>query len=117
MVNVGVLLAGERRRARGGLRTGRDGIRDGAEGRTMKCDQCGGDLDSRRENYLYEESRYRGVTLLDIEVRRCGGCGDFEVVIPRIEELHRLLAATMSRNPRPACVHMKMGPKGWRQAA
>jgi putative zinc finger/helix-turn-helix YgiT family protein len=32
------------------------------------------------------------VTLVGIQVRRCPGCGNYEVSIPRIEQLHRLIA-------------------------
>lgn len=54
-------------------------------------------MSSKRENYRYTASGLRNVTLLGVEVRRCGKCGDHEVVIPRIEELHRVLAASIVR--------------------
>ncbi|MBI3448995.1 MAG: helix-turn-helix domain-containing protein [Acidobacteria bacterium] len=63
----------------------------------MKCDQCGARLASRRENYMYEESGLPGITLMGIEIRRCAKCGDFEVVIPRIEELHRRIALAITK--------------------
>lgn len=57
----------------------------------MKCMQCGMAMTSARENFNYKASGLP-VTLLNIEVRRCGECGEFEVVIPKIEELHKTIA-------------------------
>ena len=56
----------------------------------MKCFQCGGEMTSARENYKYGDGL--DVTLLNVEVRRCPKCGEFEVGIPMIEELHRAIA-------------------------
>ncbi len=47
---------------------------------------------SRRENYAYTVSGLPSVTLVAVEVRRCGSCGEHEVVIPRVDELHRTIA-------------------------
>lgn len=58
----------------------------------MKCESCGAQMKVGRENYRYAESGLDTVTLVDIEVRRCPECGAYEVSIPRIEELHRLIA-------------------------
>ena len=58
----------------------------------MKCFQCGGAMTSKRETYDYGVSGLP-VMLQGVEVRRCKDCGEEEVAIPRIEELHRLLAA------------------------
>ena len=63
----------------------------------MKCIQCGGKLATKRENYRYAACGLPNVTLVGVEVRRCAKCGDHEVVIPRIEELHRVLAAAVVR--------------------
>lgn len=46
---------------------------------------------STRENFNYKASGLP-VTLVNVEVRRCSGCGEFEVVIPKIEELHKSIA-------------------------
>lgn len=67
------------------------------ERETMKCLECRGSVSTKRENYLYTAVGLRNVTLVGVEVRRCARCGDFEVVIPRIEELHRVLAAAIVR--------------------
>jgi putative zinc finger/helix-turn-helix YgiT family protein len=67
------------------------------ERKTMTCLPCGGKLAKKRENYRYTSCGLPNVTLVGVEVRRCGKCGDHEVVIPRIEELHRVLAAAIVR--------------------
>lgn len=61
----------------------------------MKCPSCDGRLTSKRENYSYSASGLPYVTLVGVEVRRCAACGEHEVVIPRIEELHRVIALTV----------------------
>jgi len=63
----------------------------------MKCLQCGQRMKSGRENYLYRESGLPNVTLVGIEVNRCPGCGEYEAVIPKIEQLHRVIATAVAR--------------------
>src|SRR2546425_3135547 len=58
----------------------------------MKCTECGTQMKARRENYRYDECGLRHVTLMGIEVRRCPRCGNYEVSIPHVEKLHRLIA-------------------------
>src|SRR5947207_3063006 len=63
------------------------------EAETVKCRVCNeGELDIKRENHRYAESGLPNVTLLNIEVRHCKKCGARIVSIPRLEELHQLLA-------------------------
>lgn len=67
----------------------------------MKCDSCGARMKSARENYRYDECGLDSVTLMDVEVRRCPECGEYEVDIPRMDELHRLIAQMVaSKSPR-----------------
>jgi len=67
----------------------------------MKCDRCGAQMKSGRENYRYTLSGLDSVTLMNVEMRRCPECGEYEVDIPRIDELHRLIAqAVASKRPR-----------------
>jgi putative zinc finger/helix-turn-helix YgiT family protein len=54
-------------------------------------------MTSSRETVKYNASGLSGVTLRSLEVRRCNGCGDYELVIPKIEQLHRLIAHTIIR--------------------
>ena len=62
----------------------------------MKCGACGEPMVSARENFHYKASGLP-VTLVGVEVRRCKACGEHEVVIPRIELLHREIARAVVR--------------------
>jgi putative zinc finger/helix-turn-helix YgiT family protein len=67
----------------------------------MKCENCGAQMKSGRENYRYSECGLDTVTLANVEVRRCSACGEYEVDIPRMEELHRVIAqGVASKNAR-----------------
>lgn len=61
----------------------------------MKCNECGSPLKTRKENYRYSECGLKNVTLVGIDVSRCPRCGNYEVSIPHIEELHRLIARVL----------------------
>jgi putative zinc finger/helix-turn-helix YgiT family protein len=50
-----------------------------------------------QENFRYDRCGLPHVTLVNDEVRRCRKCGEYEVVIPQIEQLHRLLAFVLAR--------------------
>jgi putative zinc finger/helix-turn-helix YgiT family protein len=57
------------------------------------CRTCGKtELTSSVETYLYAESGLPNVTLVGIEIRRCSTCGDYEIVLPRVTDLHRAIA-------------------------
>lgn len=58
----------------------------------MKCIDCGNLMRTQKENYRYSECGLKNVTLIGIEVSRCPRCGNYEVSIPHIEGLHRLIA-------------------------
>ncbi len=61
----------------------------------MKCVECGSPMKTRKENYRYEECGLKHVTLVGVDVARCPRCGNYEISIPHIEELHRLLAKVL----------------------
>ncbi len=61
----------------------------------MKCIHCGGQLKSARENHLYDAQGVR-VTLIGVNVKRCGACGESFVGIPKVEELHRVIVYAIS---------------------
>ena len=65
----------------------------------MTCSNCGNKMTSIRENYKYAACGLDYVTLANLEVRRCKECGEVEAVIPKIQELHRVLAQTIAKRP------------------
>lgn len=67
----------------------------------MTCIECGAKMTNARETVKYDVSGLSGITLRNVEVRRCPGCGAQELVIPRIEELHRLIAGVVLRKDGP----------------
>lgn len=69
------------------------------EQKTVKCLECQIELNSTREPYKYRACDLDNVVLENIEICRCPGCGEEEIVIPRIAELHRLLASTFAKMP------------------
>lgn len=59
----------------------------------MKCDECGGPLTTERKAVRrYDIGGLPHVELHGVEVRRCPKCGKEDVAIPRIGQLHRVLA-------------------------
>lgn len=81
----------------------------------MKCLQCGHPMKTRRENYRYDASGLP-VTLLGVEVSRCSHCGEHEVEIPRVEELHhRIALKVISKRSRltPAEIRFLRKTLGW----
>lgn len=66
----------------------------------MKCAECGSAMKVGRENVKYDQMMSLPVTLANVEVRRCPQCGEYEVVIPRLEEVLRVLAGAIIRKPR-----------------
>lgn len=65
----------------------------------MKCVECGSALVMSRENRRYAAGGLPQVVLVGVEVRRCPECGAEEIAIPRIEELHRVIAQAFIRKP------------------
>ena len=82
----------------------------------MTCLQCGAaSMTTGRENFNYKAAGIP-VTLLNVEVRRCKACGEYEVAIPRIEELHKTLArAVIAKRSRltPAEIRFLRTHLGW----
>lgn len=82
----------------------------------MKCDACGEPMISARENYSYTASGLPYVTLVGVEVRRCKACGEHEVVLPKIEQLHRAIAlGVVAKRPRLTAAEIRFLRKylGW----
>ena len=65
---------------------------------------------------MYAASGLPYVTLVGVEVRRCAACGDHEVVIPKIEQLHRTIAmAVVEKRSRLTAAEIRFLRKylGW----
>lgn len=63
-----------------------------------------------------DASGLSGITLVGVEVQRCTNCGELEVTIPRIKEIHRLIALTLLRKPArltPAEIRFLRKYLGW----
>jgi putative zinc finger/helix-turn-helix YgiT family protein len=62
----------------------------------MKCPVCGfPELTTTHEPYKYDESGLPNITLANIEIRRCGHCGEELPAIPRMAELHKVIARSV----------------------
>jgi putative zinc finger/helix-turn-helix YgiT family protein len=68
------------------------------EKKAMSCPSCGSKMSGRRENHKYTACGLDYVTLVNVEVKRCKDCGEWEVIIPRVEELHRVIAQIVARS-------------------
>jgi putative zinc finger/helix-turn-helix YgiT family protein len=67
----------------------------------MTCIMCGAQMKTERENFRYDASGLPGVTLVGVEVSRCPPCGEYEVAIPQIEDLHKAIAQALIRKTSP----------------
>jgi putative zinc finger/helix-turn-helix YgiT family protein len=82
----------------------------------MNCPDCNQPMTSADENYGYAASGLPYVTLVGVEVRRCAACGEHEVVIPKIEQLHRTIAmAVVEKRSRLTAAEIRFLRKylGW----
>ena len=61
----------------------------------MKCMSCGAEMVTGQEDHAYDSSGLRNVVLVGVVVDRCPSCGEFEVELPRVLELHRVLAQAL----------------------
>jgi putative zinc finger/helix-turn-helix YgiT family protein len=82
----------------------------------VRCLACGTSMKTRRENFKYEACGLPYVTLVGVEVSRCPKCGQYEVAVPRSEELHRAIArAVASKRSRLEAAEIRFLRKwlGW----
>jgi len=63
----------------------------------IECLECGAVMEIAVGPHRYISGL--DIVLHDIEVRRCPECGEEEVVIPKIEELHSVIAKSISKRP------------------
>jgi putative zinc finger/helix-turn-helix YgiT family protein len=82
----------------------------------VTCTACGASTKTNRENFRYDAVGLPGITLKDVEVSRCPRCGEYEVAIPNIEELHRAIAYAIIAKPErltPAEIRFLRKYLGW----
>ena len=82
----------------------------------MNCPACNQPMASNHENYNYSACGLPHVALKGVEVRRCSACGEHEVVIPRMEQLHHVIAgAVIAKKARLMAPEIKFLRKhlGW----
>ena len=66
-----------------------------------RCGECGGTVRVEKNAVRrYDLGGLPHVELHGVEVARCGACGAEELGIPRIEQLHRVLATHLINQPR-----------------
>jgi YgiT-type zinc finger domain-containing protein len=68
-------------------------------GNVMKCVECGHLMDEGETTYRYDESGLKGVLLMNIPKHECPSCGETEIEIPCMEELHLLLGILVVYQP------------------
>ena len=73
-------------------------------------------MTTHRENVRYDASGLPDVTLVGVDVGRCAHCGEHEVAIPHIADLHRVMAHAVVRKPNhltPAEIRFLRRTLGW----
>jgi putative zinc finger/helix-turn-helix YgiT family protein len=65
----------------------------------MKCFQCGGRMEATEGTHRYDESGLKNVLLMNVPIYKCVSCGETEVEIPGMEELHFLLGLLILYKP------------------
>lgn len=62
----------------------------------MKCPECGAAMKVTHRDHDYVESGLPHVVLLGLEFRTCPKCGEEERVMPRLAQLHRMIAEAVA---------------------
>lgn len=67
----------------------------------MKCEECGGQMATERNAVIrYNLGGLPHVVLQGVEVRKCESCGKEDIAIPRMAQLHHVLAMLLVKQPR-----------------
>src|SRR5215469_7337362 len=67
--------------------------------KAVRCSNCGSEARIVRGDYQFKETGLRGVILHDIELIKCGRCGNVDPVLFRVDELMHLLTVAILRKP------------------
>ena len=62
-----------------------------------RCRSCGGVVEEGSTTRPYDESGLQGIVLVGAPVRKCSECGEETFGIPKMSELHRLIALSLVR--------------------
>jgi len=65
----------------------------------MKCLVCGATMKTKRENFRYDACGLPNITLVGVEVSRCSKCGEFEVALEHMADLHQTIADAVIHKP------------------
>ncbi len=65
----------------------------------MKCPSCKRPMVSKKTDYHYVDCGLKNIFLNGIEVKKCEECGEEEIVLPNLEELHSLIAHDIAMQP------------------
>ena len=66
----------------------------------MKCAECGERMEAIEGVHRYDECGLDNIHLMDIPMYKCPSCGETEVEIPCMEELHQLLGLLVVFKPK-----------------
>jgi hypothetical protein len=58
----------------------------------VSCTRCGGSMQAARRNVRYDAVGLKDVLLRSVEIRRCRWCDEYELVLPHLDDLHRMIA-------------------------
>ena len=86
----------------------------------MSCAMCGGSMRTARKNVRYDAVGLRDVLLRAVEIRRCRWCDEYELVLPDLDDLHRVIAhAIIGKRGRlaPAEIRFLRKHLGWSSAS
>lgn len=61
------------------------------------CMVCGAKLKKEKSSYHYVDSGLKSVYLQGLDILKCVECGEEEIVIPNLEQLHDLIAKIVAR--------------------
>ena len=66
----------------------------------MNCAECGHQMDEMEGMHRYDESGLKNIHLMNVPIYKCQSCGETEVEIPGMEELHLLLGLLIAYQPK-----------------
>ena len=64
-----------------------------------ECTSCGKPVTLELRNYRYTEGGLSNVILQGIEIADCPHCGNEDIIIPRMEKIHRTIAQALANSP------------------